>query len=66
MNQANFKPSKMDLSDQMKVNEWCAKLNCTEQVLHYCVRHVGKSLTSVEAFLQMNRDWLSYRFSINN
>lgn len=56
----------MDLSDQMKVNEWCAKLKCNEQVLHYCVSHVGKSLTSVEAFLQMNRDWLSYRFSINN
>jgi hypothetical protein len=62
MNQATYKQSRLDLSDKLKVSEWCATLNCSEAVLRYCVMHVGKSVNSVEAFLQMNRDWLNYRF----
>ena len=41
-----------DIQD-VDINDWCKKLDCTEAQLRYCIERVGTSWISVEAFWSM-------------
>lgn len=51
----------IELHSKKDIDFWCRKLNCSESMLRFCVNSVGRSYKSVDAFLYMNRDWLSMR-----
>lgn len=51
----------LDFSDKIEIEKWCQILNCEEDVLRFCATHVGNSIVSIEAFLNMNRDWISLK-----
>lgn len=46
----------IDIEDSILVQECAQKLECTIDELLYCVTKVGKSLKSIELYLEMNRD----------
>jgi hypothetical protein len=53
----------IQLRDKREIDYWCKELDCSEDMLRFSVNSVGRSYRSVEAFLYMNRDWLSIRLN---
>lgn len=56
-----LKPEDMyvDLFNKAEVEQVCKQLDCDERTLHRCVQYVGRSVICIEAFLSMNRDWIT-------
>jgi hypothetical protein len=53
-------PSYVNMEDSMSIKEHAKKLECTEKELIYCIKKVGKSVRSIELYLEMNRDFVEY------
>jgi hypothetical protein len=57
----------IDLTSAEEIEKLCSELNCDEQTLRRCVNYVGRSITSIESFLFMNRSLLeATNNNINN
>lgn len=41
------------------MNDWCTYFNCTETNLRIAVSHVGLSISAIELYLSMNRNWMN-------
>lgn len=40
----------------------CKRLGCTMEQLEFCIRRVGRSIISVEAFFMMNKDRIKFMY----
>jgi hypothetical protein len=41
------------------INDWCTYLNCSETNLRIAVSQVGLSISAIELYLTMNRNWMN-------
>jgi hypothetical protein len=41
------------------MNDWCTYFNCTETNLRIAVSQVGLSISAIELYLSMNRNWMN-------
>jgi hypothetical protein len=41
------------------MNDWCTYFNCSETNLRIAVSQVGLSISAIELYLSMNRNWMN-------
>ncbi|MEY4521999.1 MAG: hypothetical protein RIT10_1184 [Bacteroidota bacterium] len=41
------------------MNDWCTYFNCSETNLRIAVSQVGLSISAIELYLTMNRNWMN-------
>lgn len=49
---------RVDVHSKASIDNWCLKLNCSEDELLYCISKVGSSVIAIESYLHMNRSLL--------
>lgn len=48
----------LNFSNNEEVEEWCGLMNCSAETMLLCSWYTDNTITSIEAFLSKNREWV--------